>query len=194
MAKPDPEAGLASRATIRLATPEDVDALGGVTARAYAATYPGIVPQPELDEWIADAPAMWLRWREAVEERPPDHPSRAWVAERDGVIVGYATTSPARSEYLPPPDGAGELTNLYLDPDAIGTGVGGALYDDAVADLRARGFNPFVVWAFRDNRRALRFYEHKGATIDVPEHDWVLGGVPCTIVRLRIDWPARESG
>ena len=63
-----------------------------------------------------------------------------------------------------------------------------------MADLRARGFNPFVVWAFRDNHRARRFYEGKGLAIDVPEHDWVLGDVPCPIVRFRVDWPANGSG
>jgi hypothetical protein len=45
------------------------------------------------------------------------------------------------------------------------------------------------VWAFRGNDRALRFYERMGLAIDVPGHDWVLGGIPCPIVRFRRDWP-----
>lgn len=179
--------------TIRLATPADVEALGAVTGRAYAAAYPGIVPPAVLDEWIANAPAMWLRWRDAVEERPHDHPSRAWVADRDGAILGYATTTAATSEYLPPPDGAGELTNLYLDPSAIGTGVGRLLYEHAVRDLFARGFDPLLVWAFRDNPKAQGFYRRVGLTVDVPDHVWVLGGVPCPIVRFRGDRPPAES-
>ena len=178
-----------ARVTIRLARPDDVEALAGVTARAYAAAYPGIVPVAELEEWIAHAPDMWTRWRDAQVERGPDHPSRAWVAERDGRILGYATTSPATSEYLPPPDGAGEITNLYLDPAAIGTGVGRLLYERAVDDLFARGFDPLVVWAFRDNPKARAFYPRMGLTLDVPDHDWVLAGVPCPIVRFRGDRP-----
>jgi ribosomal protein S18 acetylase RimI-like enzyme len=176
----------AGATTIRLATADDVDALARISQRAYAATYPKIVPPEALTEWIENAPTTW---RTAFDQQTPDSGWRPWVAERGGVILGYATTSPGKDWWLPPPDGAGELTNLYLDPDAIGTGVGGALYDHAVADLRARGFNPFVVWAFRDNHRALRFYEGKGLAIDVPEHDWVLAGVPCPIVRFRLDWP-----
>lgn len=170
--------------TVRMASPGDVEALAGVTARAYAAAYPGIVPVAVLDEWIAHAPDMWTRWRDAQAERGPDHPSRAWVAERDDSILGYATTSPATPEYLPPPDGAGELTNLYLDPAAIGTGVGRLLYDRSVADLFERGFDPLVVWAFRDNPKARQFYPRMGLTLDIPDHDWVLGGVPCPIVRF----------
>ena len=180
-------------ARVRLARPEDIEALGGVTGRAYAAAYQGIVPPAVLDEWVVDAPAMWMRWRDAIEERPPDHPSRAWVAERDGVILGYAITSPATSEYLPPPDGAGELTSLYLDPDAIGIGIGRLLYEQAVHDLFERGFDPLVVWAFRDNPKAQRFYHGMGLQIDVPDHDWVLGGVPCPIVRFRGDRPPDGS-
>jgi ribosomal protein S18 acetylase RimI-like enzyme len=172
---------------IRLATPNDVDALARVADRAWRATYPGIVPAEVIEEWIAESPGSWQK---AFDQGEANREWRPWVAERDGLIVGYATTSPGKDWWLPPPDGAGELTNLYLDPDAIGTGVGSALYDHAVADLRARGFNPFVLWAFRANDRALRFYERKGLAIDVPHHDWVLGGVPCPIVRFRVDWPA----
>jgi len=178
-----------SAATIRLAEPSDADALGAISARAFEATYRGIVPDAALDEWIRDGTAGW---RAALDQRAPDSPSRAWVAERDGSVIGYATTSPARSNWLPPPDGAGELTNLYLDPDVIGSGVGRLLYEHAMADLRERGFDPLVVWAFRDNPRARRFYEGRGLAIDVPDHHWVLAGVPCPIVRFRLDRPTGE--
>jgi GNAT superfamily N-acetyltransferase len=147
----------------------------------------GIVPDAALDEWIREAGASW---RAAFEHRTPDSPSRAWVAVRDGSVIGYATTSPARANWLPPPDGAGELTNLYLDPDVIGTGVGRLLYDHAVGNLRDRAFDPLVVWAFRDNVRAVAFYERMGCIVDVADHAWELGGVACPIVRLVDHRPA----
>jgi GNAT superfamily N-acetyltransferase len=178
-------------ATIRLATADDIEALARVSRLAFRATYQGIVPAPVLDEWVGTAT---VPWQTAFEQRTPDSPWRPWLAEREGLVIGYATTSPGKDWWLPPIEGSGELTNLYLDPAAIGTGVGSALYDHAAADPRARGFNPFVVWAFRDNDRARRFYEGKGLAIDVPEHDWVLGDVPCPIVRFRLDWPATGSG
>ena len=171
----------ADAVSIRHARPEDADILGAIGGRAWRATYPGIVPEPVLEEWIEKAPAGW---RQAFESQGADSPWRAWVAERDGTILGYATTTAAKSEWLPPPDNAGELTNLYLEPEAIGTGVGRILYEYAVADLGTRGFDPLVVWAFRGNDRALRFYRRMGLVIDVPEHDWVLGGIPCPIVRF----------
>jgi len=167
---------------VRHAVLDDAATLGGISARAFETTYRGIVPDAALDEWIDGATASW---RAALANREPDSPSRAWVAERDGTPIGYATTSPAKANWLPPPDGAGELTNLYLDPEVIGTGVGRLLYDHAIADLRERGFDPLVVWAFRHNTRARRFYEARGLVIDVPDHAWVLADVPCPIVRFR---------
>jgi ribosomal protein S18 acetylase RimI-like enzyme len=172
---------------IRAAAASDADALGVISGRAWRSAYPGIVPDAVLDEWVAEAPEGW---HAAFATRPSDSPWRPWVAERDGMLVGYATTTPAKSEWLPPPDGAGELTNLYLDPAAIGTGVGRMLYEHAVADLRDRGFNPLVIWAFRDNPLARRFYDRMGLTVDVADHAWLLGGVACPIVRYRLDWPA----
>jgi GNAT superfamily N-acetyltransferase len=167
---------------VRLAELADADALGAISGRAFEATYRGIVPDAALDEWIGGGAASW---RAALEHRAADSPSRAWVAQREGSVIGYATTSPAKPNWLPPPNGAGELTNLYLDPDVIATGVGRLLYDHAVSDLRERGFDPLVVWAFRDNDRARRFYEARGLVIDVPDHAWVLAGVPCPITRFR---------
>lgn len=171
-----------SPVAVRLAGLADAADLGAIGGRAWEATYRGMIPDAVLDEWIASTGSAW---RAALEERTSDSPSRAWVAERDGSVVGYATTSPARANWLPPPDGAGELTNLYLDPEVIGTGVGRVLFDHAVEDLGRRGFDPLVVWAFRDNHRGRRFYEGRGLVIDVAEHAWVLGGVPCPIVRFR---------
>jgi GNAT superfamily N-acetyltransferase len=171
--------------TIRRAALEDAAALGGIGGRAWNLTYRGIVPDPVLDEWAARAEDGW---RTALANQQADSPWRGWVADDGGTILGYATTSPAKDEWLPPPEGAGEVTNLYLEPDAIGTGVGRRLYEHAVNDLRGRGFNPLVIWAFRDNPRARRFYERMGLALDA-EHQWLLGGVSCPIVRFRLDWP-----
>ncbi|HET9416367.1 MAG TPA: GNAT family N-acetyltransferase [Candidatus Limnocylindria bacterium] len=175
--------------TIRPATVDDAAVLGRIAGRAWNLTYRGIVPDPVLDEWIDTAVGNWLR---ALQHRPSHGEWRAWVAQRGDAVVGYVTTTPAADEWLPPPAGAGEVTNLYLEPDAIGTGIGRALYEHGVADLRERGFNPLVIWAFRDNPRARRFYERMGLTIDA-ETDWVLGGVPCPIVRFRLDRPVERS-
>jgi GNAT superfamily N-acetyltransferase len=51
------------------------------------------------------------------------------------------------------------LTHLYVHPEAIGTGVGHALFEH-VAALRPDGFQ---FWVFQQNERARRFYDAHGA-------------------------------
>ena len=51
-----------------------------------------------------------------------------------------------------------ELSHLYVHPDAIGTGMGRALFEHAKT-LRPHGFE---LWVFQQNERARRFYERNG--------------------------------
>ncbi|HET7572566.1 MAG TPA: GNAT family N-acetyltransferase [Gaiellaceae bacterium] len=51
------------------------------------------------------------------------------------------------------------LTHLYVHPDAIGSGIGHALFEHATR-LRPGGFD---FWVFRQNERARWFYEAHGA-------------------------------
>jgi putative acetyltransferase len=53
------------------------------------------------------------------------------------------------------------LTHLYVHPDAIGTGIGHALFDH-VTTVRPEGFR---FWVFQQNDRARRFYEAHGAVV-----------------------------
>jgi GNAT superfamily N-acetyltransferase len=47
------------------------------------------------------------------------------------------------------------LSHIYVHPDAIGTGVGHALFEHVKA-VRPDGFD---LWVFQQNERARRFYE-----------------------------------
>lgn len=156
---------------------------------SYLATYRGLMPDSVLAR--VTAPSMIERWQarlDAVAESPPDASHRTWVIEDgDGAIRGYAITEPASAQFLPPPAGAGEVELLYLAPDAIGHGYGRALLAHAVDDLRLHGFDPLVLWAFARNDRARRFYERAGWSLDVTGEHWVLDGIPCPIVRYRLD-------
>lgn len=53
----------------------------------------------------------------------------------------------------------GRLTHLYVHPEAIGSGIGHALFEH-VKTLRPEGFD---FWVFQQNDRARRFYEAHGA-------------------------------
>ncbi|MBX3029783.1 MAG: GNAT family N-acetyltransferase [Chloroflexi bacterium] len=176
--------------TIRRADATDAERLARIDRDAWEHAYRGLVPDAALDEWIAESPA---HWRTILTTMDPDAPQRQWVAERATEVIGYATTSPARAMWLEPPAGAGELTNLYLAPAVIGSGAGRRLFEHAMTDLHERGFDPLLVWAFRDNPLAHRFYRRMGLVIDVPHHTWVLDGVACPIVRFTSAVPERDA-
>lgn len=58
------------------------------------------------------------------------------VAEVDGVVLGYATSSPHRPK---PGYRSSVEVSVYLDPSATGRGLGRALYDELLARLDAAG-------------------------------------------------------
>ncbi len=77
---------------------------------------------------------------------------RATVAERDGRVVGFGTLEGE------PPEGA--LGMLFVDPDAIGRGVGRLLYEHIVSGARELGFARLTIDA---DPHAEAFYLAMGA-------------------------------
>lgn len=112
---------------VRAATATDLGALQALYRRS-AAYWP--------DE--ADLVAAHPEWLEPT----PTQVEAGWVsvAERDGRIVGFSTVTAER-----------ELEALFVDPPAMGLGVGRALVEAAGA--------PLVVTA---NRNAVPFYRRVG--------------------------------
>ena len=122
--------------TLRPATGADAETI----ADLYTAARVAAVPQmpPALHTNAEDR--AWMAGQLAKD----DH--EAWVAERDGRIVGYALLSPVW------------LDHLFVDPDLTGGGIGSALLDLAPA-LRPGGFS---LWFFESNPGARRFYARHG--------------------------------
>jgi GNAT superfamily N-acetyltransferase len=83
------------------------------------------------------------------------HEHRVRVAERDGRVVGFATTVDG--------DGVLELDDLFVEPDSMRRGVGRDLIVDLVSNARQRGARRVEVTA---NDHAMDFYATVGFVRD----------------------------
>ncbi|MFI9586881.1 GNAT family N-acetyltransferase [Streptomyces sp. NPDC052236] len=99
------------------------------------------------DEAFIAACREELTVREAEVER-----RRATVAERDGRILGFITLEGE------PPEGI--LGMMFVDPDAIGQGIGRRLFEHIIATARKLGFVRVTIHA---DPNAEPFYRAMGA-------------------------------
>jgi len=82
------------------------------------------------------------------------------VAERRGVLAGYASAGTSRDEDAS--EGTGEIAAIYLDEGAAGSGLGRVLFERIQDELRSRGYTRSTLWVLETNARARRFYEREG--------------------------------
>ena len=86
---------------------------------------------------------------------------RAFVVERDGTIVGYATVAPGYNSDIA--ERTLFVIDLYVAAGARRRGAGRALLAAVAADARRRGLR-MIEWGVRQaNRRARAFYRGLGA-------------------------------
>ena len=144
----------ASRLLIRPATADDAEELVRANEAAWNAGMAQVADK-KLGE-LAPFEGRVARYREGVAAVPPG--MRLWVAEREGRIVGHATVAVDKA--------LGELSALYVVPEEWGSGVAGALHDEAVVGMRELGATEATLWVVEGNTRARRFYEREGWSAD----------------------------
>jgi len=159
---------------VRRATGDDAEGIAFVQERGWQQAYRHVFPVEELDRggFIHTA-----RWRERL-DRPPAGWS-TFVADRDGVVVGFTSVGPSRDER-----GIGELYAIYVDPDDWSTGVGRALIERAEEQLRSE-YAEVTLWVLEDNPHARRFYERAGWSLDGGRKAEARWGVRAPEVRYR---------
>ena len=104
-----------------------------------------------FNDWV-DATAWMPRVHPAddVERHYREHvlaTCSVTVAEVEGTVVGFVAV-----------DGEGYVAGLYLAPEARGKGIGA----DLLAQAKARRPEGLMLWAFRANEPARRFYAREG--------------------------------
>jgi ribosomal protein S18 acetylase RimI-like enzyme len=162
---------------VRAAAPADAATIADLAARAWREGFRGIVPD-EIDPeraWRSDRIEARLAGR-------VDDDAVILAAELGGRVAGFVLCGRCRDDDAGPT--TGEIWALYVDPDRWRSGVGRALVDAALEDLRARGLAESTVWTLADSPRNLRFYEALGFELDGAQQRRESFGAPLE-VRLR---------
>jgi GNAT superfamily N-acetyltransferase len=165
---------------IRPAAVDDAIGIASTHVRGWRAAYRGIVPDEVLDGLSVTARAA--RWSDQLTGDPPDQ--HTFVAEQEGVVVGFVAVGPSRDPFVEP--GTGEVYAIYVDPDLWGRGVGSALLTQAVEELRSRGHRSATLWVLAANESGRRFYERRGWETDGSTKTYPAGEVELEEVRYRI--------
>jgi GNAT superfamily N-acetyltransferase len=164
----------------RTATPDDVPAIATVRIRSWQAAYRGAIPQDYLDALDVDVEAA----------RRTDFPlDGQYVAEANGVVVGWVHVGPYRAdegEQVPGPS-CGEVHAIYALPEVWGRGVGRILMTQGLGELRRLGLSPVLLWVLTANLQARRFYERAGFRADGLVVDYEVGGATLPELRYRYD-------
>jgi ribosomal protein S18 acetylase RimI-like enzyme/chorismate mutase len=149
---------------LRPGTRDDLPAVADLHLRARAAAVPSMPPLPE-GHGRAEVLAYVTGWDLARSE--------LWLAERDGVLRGYAMV---QDDWL---------HSLYVDPGVQGRGIGSALLD-LTRSLRPDGF---CLYVFESNEPARAFYRRHGL-LELERTDG--SGNMEHAPDVRMAWPGRD--
>jgi GNAT superfamily N-acetyltransferase len=134
----------------------DAAAIAAIEVETWQATYAGILPDAAL---IGMSVARKTRqWRDALGHGW----GGAWVWEDDeSGVLGFGHCCRQRLRSLPCD---GEITMLYVLPDAQGHGIGRHLVMAMFADLVGRGMGSALIWVLEMNPSRF-FYGHLGGRL-----------------------------
>jgi len=178
--------GDTGRIVVRPAVIDDAVQITEAHVKGWQVAYRGIMPDSYLDDLSNDMADRRARWRVQIAV-PADPRVRSLVAERDGTVVGWASSAPSRDADAT--SLTGEIWGIYVHPDHWRTGAGGALMQAALDHLAAEGYTEATLWVFEENGQARGFYERWGWRLDGATHFFERGGARVPEVRYRRPLP-----
>lgn len=166
---------------IRPATPYDAQSIARIRVQGWRFAYQGLISQDYLDSLSVAEDTE--RMRGYLSQFPQNSPlSRSefvqgsgdgekqsfMLAVRGNAVLGFCRFSATpdkidRADRATPGETMnGRLHALYIDPGALGQGVGHALMSHALSTFAAWGCERATLWVLEGNSRAISFYERQG--------------------------------
>lgn len=167
--------------TIRPAAPNDAQEVARIRVLGWRFAYQGLVPQGYLDSLnvAEDTERMHGYLSQLPQNLPPnksapglnsgDSGKRSFMlATRGDAVLGFChfSAAPNNADRLeratPGGEMVGRLHSLYIDPGALGQGIGHTLMSQALSTFTAWGCKRAHLWVLEGNSRAVSFYERQG--------------------------------
>ena len=141
---------------VRLALPDEADAVGEVCRRGFAVSSQGLLSTRTIEKQAAAYYAS-ARVRTEIASAGEDPSWQGYVVAVTGAgrvlgAAGGGVTS----------EGLGQVYVLYLDPDLRGRGVGTALLDFVTDQQRSAGATEQWVSVTEGNQMGIPFYRARG--------------------------------
>ena len=155
----------------RIASSSDAPALAVLAERTFRSAFEANNAPEDIEAYVRGA---FSRDRIASELADSASTFLVSVLEGERKLVGYAklrtgTTDPSVTGPRPV-----ELERLYVEPSAIGSGIGAALMQAVMDHAEAEGHQTLWLGVWEKNERALVFYERWGFET-VGDHVFRLG-------------------
>ena len=135
--------------TVRNAEFEDMKRLGYIMSVSFRTAFADFVTQETMDAGAREETCIALLEHVFREEQ-----MHFLIGEDSGMLVWQRTD-----------DGA-EIVAIHSLPESWGTGLGSAMLEAVLDQI---GGGKVFLWAFRENKRARRFYEKHGFRWDGSE-------------------------
>ncbi|MBB3283814.1 GNAT family N-acetyltransferase [Mitsuaria sp. TWR114] len=139
---------------IRPATLRDAKAIAQIQVSSAQDAYKAFWPDTALNGLsVAQRQAYW---REAINMCEP----QVLVAHLDNEVMGFVGFDRSRDKGTP--STTGEIWAMYAAPSHWDKGVGQALVEAAQEGLQEEGCTRVTLWTYKNNERAMRFFEIAG--------------------------------
>jgi ribosomal protein S18 acetylase RimI-like enzyme len=157
--------------TIRKMQKNDIQQVQQVAKKSWNTTYKGIIPLAIQENFLSSAyndDMMQKRLKVSF----------LYVSEVEGKIIGFANFSPVKE------GGEAELGAIYLYPEYQRKGIGTALLQEGINNLK--DVKKVFINVEKDNTIGTKFYEAKGFGV-VSEFDDNLNGHITKMLRMVLE-------
>lgn len=132
---------------------EDQEQMAHIKIDGWRTAYDKIVSSKYLHE--LDYESQTARYIASFEE----YKDLVLVAVKDNEVLGYSCFKYENEKY------DSELISLYIKPGNTGKGIGTRLFKETTKLLYENNKKNMIVWCFKDNKKARKFYEDLGGVV-----------------------------